>query len=67
VLCAIQEWSTGRRTDVSFTHAAYVKEYQRFLKGLRTWKAHAAKKLADKAALTDIADDLLEAMLRNAR
>ncbi|KAJ7160308.1 hypothetical protein C8R46DRAFT_905700, partial [Mycena filopes] len=67
VLCAIDEWSTGRWENKAFSHTNYHKMYDATLAGLKKWMAHSEKWVAEGRTSTNATTELLERMLRNAR
>ncbi|KAJ7824527.1 hypothetical protein B0H14DRAFT_3728413 [Mycena olivaceomarginata] len=67
VLCAIQEWSTGRWKNHKFTHSAYFTTYKATLNGLKRWLKHSEDQVEDNRAASNATIDLQERMLRVAR
>ncbi|KAJ7887073.1 hypothetical protein B0H14DRAFT_3430918 [Mycena olivaceomarginata] len=67
VLCAIQEWSTGRWKNRKFSHSAYFMTYKATLNGLKRWLKHSEDQVQDNRAASNATIDLQERMLRVAR
>ncbi|KAJ7836275.1 hypothetical protein B0H14DRAFT_2589830 [Mycena olivaceomarginata] len=67
VLCAIQEWSTGRWKNRKFSHSAYFTTYKATLNGLKRWLKHSEDQVEDNRAASNATIDLQERMLRIAR
>ncbi|KAJ6592894.1 hypothetical protein B0H19DRAFT_1245699 [Mycena capillaripes] len=71
VLCAIEEWSTGRRQTQKeakkFSHKNYFKTYEATLAGLKKWHGHCEKGVEEGRDSTNAATDLQERLLRVAR
>ncbi|KAJ7934470.1 hypothetical protein B0H13DRAFT_2305572 [Mycena leptocephala] len=67
VVCAIQEWSTGRWVGRKFSHKNYFTVYSKLLTGLTNWKDHSDTQVREKGAVRNITTDIQEALLRNAR
>ncbi|KAJ7723078.1 hypothetical protein B0H16DRAFT_1599478 [Mycena metata] len=71
VLCAIEEWSTGRRQTKKeakkFSHKNYAKTYEATLAGLKKWQGHCEQRVQQGRDATNAATDLQERLLRVAR
>ncbi|KAJ7351214.1 hypothetical protein DFH08DRAFT_992463 [Mycena albidolilacea] len=67
VLCATQEWSTGRWKNRKFSHSAYFTTYKATLNGLKRWLKHSEDQVQDNRAASNATIDLQERMLRVAR
>ncbi|KAJ7445355.1 hypothetical protein B0H11DRAFT_1930584 [Mycena galericulata] len=67
VLCAIEEWTTGKWVEKEFSHKTYFQQYKKVLGGLRAWKAHSAQQVSEKGAPRNLTLDALEELLTNAR
>jgi hypothetical protein len=67
VLCAIEEWSTGRWENKEFSHKAYFKAYQGTLTGLKKWMDHSEKQVREHGAACNTTIETQERMLRVAR
>ncbi|KAJ7738628.1 hypothetical protein B0H16DRAFT_94845 [Mycena metata] len=67
ILCAIEEWSTGRWESKSFSHKNYFKAYKATLAGLQKWMDRSEKRVADGREPTNVTVDVLERLLRVAR
>ncbi|KAJ7799071.1 hypothetical protein B0H14DRAFT_3491941 [Mycena olivaceomarginata] len=63
VLCAIQEWSTGRWKNRKFSHSAYFMTYKATLNGLKRWLKHSEDQVQDNRAASNATIDLQERML----
>ncbi|KAJ7850465.1 hypothetical protein B0H13DRAFT_2674451 [Mycena leptocephala] len=48
VVCAIEEWSTGRWQNKKFWHKNYFDLYQKLVSGLNKWKDHSDKDVREK-------------------
>ncbi|KAJ7723150.1 hypothetical protein B0H16DRAFT_1895909 [Mycena metata] len=67
ILCAIEEWSTGRWENKPFSHKNYFKAYKGTLAGLQKWMDRSEKRVADGREPTNVTVDVLERLLRVAR
>ncbi|KAJ7101311.1 hypothetical protein B0H15DRAFT_796141 [Mycena belliarum] len=67
VLCAIEEWATGRWVAKQFSHKVYFDTYKDILKSLRKWQAHSEKQVAEHGARRNMTVDYQQELLRTAR
>ncbi|KAJ7444190.1 hypothetical protein FB451DRAFT_1434685 [Mycena latifolia] len=67
VLCAIEEWSTGRWENKEFTHREYFKTYKSTLNSLRKWQAHSEKQVTEHGAARNMTVEVQQELLRTAR
>ncbi|KAJ7482907.1 hypothetical protein B0H11DRAFT_2232276 [Mycena galericulata] len=65
VLCAIEEWTTGKWVEKEFSHKMYFQQYMKILGGLHAWKAHSTQQVSEKGAPRNLTLDALEELLTN--